>query len=87
MSNKQFTDTYLDLVEHLMDYIVHNGKGVKSLPKDASFVAFSSTNNKLNKYSQQILDSLKKEHEDKPIVKAEEQPGSQENWKFTTITP
>ena len=86
MSNKQFTEKYLTLVEKLMNFIAHNGKGVKALPRNASFVAFSSTDADLNKYTERILESLIEEKEDKPIVKAVEQKNSNEPWKFTTIS-
>ena len=87
MSNKQFTVKYLTLIEKLMNFIAGNGSGVKGLPKDASFVAFSSSNTKLNQYAQKILDSLIKEEKSKPIVKAVEQKAHNGVWKFTTITP
>lgn len=87
MSEKQLNNSYLSLVEKLMKFIVHNGKGVKNLPKDASFVVFSSTNKELNNFSERILESTLKKHPEKPVIKAEEQPKSSEPWKFTAITP
>lgn len=86
MSNKQKNDKYLDLVEKLMSYMTQNGKIIKSLPKNASYIAFSATNKELYNYAQQILESVKKAHEDKPIIKAEEQKVTN-TWTFTTITP
>ena len=85
MSNKQKNDKYLDLVEKLMSYMMHNGKVIKKLPKNASYVAFSSTNKELNDYAQQILESVQKAHDDKPIVKAIQQKAT-DSWKFTTVT-
>lgn len=87
MSTKVYTSKYFDLIEQLMHYVTKNGSGVKELPSNASFVAFSNKDTELNEYTQRILDSLIEDKEDKPIVKAEQLKNSSASWKFTTITP
>lgn len=88
MSTKQKTEKYLELVEKLMDYLVQNGKGVLDLPKNGSYIAFSSSNNELKDYAEHLLESIREENkkEKKVIIKAEEQQ-SPTSWKFTLITP
>jgi hypothetical protein len=86
MNDKQKHDEYIDLVQKLMSYMLDNAKVIKKLPGNASYIAFSSTNEELYAYAQKILESVKKAHEDQPIVKAVEQK-SNNTWKFTTITP
>jgi len=84
MSNKIYVDKYLKLLKKLTSYLVANGKELKKLPKDASYVAFSAKDTGLNKMNLKILDELKKEK--KPVIKAEEPASQKDPWKFTVIS-
>ena len=84
MSNKNYTDKYLKLLEKLTNFLISNGNEVKKLPKNASYVAFSAKDNEMNKINIKILNHLKKEN--KPIVKAEEPNTQKDSWKFTVLS-
>lgn len=84
MSNKNYTDKYLKLLEKLTSFLVSNGDEVKKLPKNASYVAFSAKDEDINKINIKILNHLKKEN--KPIVKAEEPTTQKGLWKFTVLS-
>lgn len=84
MSNKNYTDKYLKLLEKLTNFLTSNGAEAKKLPKNASYVAFSAKDKDMNKINIKILSHLKKEN--KPIVKAEEPSSLKGSWKFTVVT-
>ena len=74
----------IDLSEKLAVFIAKNPDEVKNLPEDASFVAFSSTDKKLNDENKKLLESLQKEG--RKVIKAEETNDKHNPWKFTPVT-
>lgn len=84
MSKKQQIDKNLKLSGELAQFLVENPYLFDKLPKNASFVVFSSKDNKLNKVNEKLLESLL--DEGKEVVKVEETNDNNNPWKFTPIT-
>lgn len=75
---------YVRLAQKLMAFILANGKILKELPNNATYVAFSAKNQELNKETEKLLDTVKKEG--KPVIQAFEPQSKNAPWKFTVIT-
>lgn len=82
MSKKAQTSKNIDLTQKLISYLV-SGKNVPNLPQDVSFVPFSSTDKKLNKANEELLESLSKE--EKPVAIAKEPKTNNGNWNITPV--
>ena len=82
MSIKTQTVKNIDLTEKLIAYIMKS-KNLPNLPRDVSFVPFSSTDKKLNKANEELLESLSKE--EKPIVIAQEPKINKGSWNITPV--
>lgn len=85
MTKTQQVGKNIKLTEKLATFIQNHPKKVKDLPQDASFVAFSLNDNKLNKKNNDLLDLLIQKGT--AVVKAEETNNSKSPWRFTSITP
>lgn len=68
MSNKDQAIKNIDLSHELAMYIAKHPNVAKKMPKSSSFVAFSASDEELNKANEKLIASLA--DEGKPIVKA-----------------
>lgn len=82
MTKKKQVEKNIKLSEELANYIV--GKNV-SLPKNQNydFVAFSVTDQKLNKANEKLVKSLIAEG--KKVVKAQQTTNKKNPWNFTIL--
>ncbi len=82
MSINDQSDKNISLTQKLIEYLV-KGKNVPKLPKDTSFVPFSSTDEKLNEANQELLEKISQG--EKPVVKAKEPKTDNGNWKLIPV--
>lgn len=82
MSTKVQTDKNIDLAGKLLKYLTKS-KDVPDFPQDVSFVPFSSTDMKLNKANEELLESISKE--EKPVAIAEEPKNKKDSWIITPV--
>ena len=83
MSKKQQAMKNLDLSQKLAEYIANNPKAVKNVPKSSTFVAFSSSDNELNRKNEELIASLSEEG--KKVVKAIQTTNKINPWKFSPV--
>lgn len=68
------------LSEKLADYLAANPNVMKDFPSGSSFVAFSSSDEELNKFNEKLVTSLKKEG--KKVIEAKEKSNKTKPWSF-----
>lgn len=83
MIKKAQTKKNLELSEQLADYIVNNPGAVKDLPKNVSFVVFSSEDESLNKENEGLIKSVVAEG--KKVIKAIQTKDKVHPWKFSRV--
>lgn len=83
MTRKIQTKKNLELSEKLANYIVNNPEAVKSLPKNVSFIVFSSEDESLNKKNEGFIKSVLAEG--KNVVKAIQTKNKSNPWKFSQV--
>ena len=80
MTKKKQATKNLDLSQKLAEYIAGNPDTVKNLPKNSSFVVFSSADESLNEENQKLIDSVLAEG--KKVIKAIQTKDKVNPWKF-----
>ena len=71
----------LKLSQKLAEYIAKNPDAVKNLPKNSSFIVFSSIDESLNKANEGFINSVLAEG--KKVIKAIQTKDKQNPWKFS----
>lgn len=84
MSNKDQAIKNMDLSQELAEFIAQNPKVVKNVPKSSTYVAFSSSDEGLNKANEKLISSLVKEG--KRVIKAIQTNDKFNPWKFFPAT-
>lgn len=83
MTKKVQTRKNLELSEQLASYIVNNPRAVKDLPKNVSFIVFSSEDESLNKKNEGLIKSVIAEG--KKVIKAIQTKDKSNPWKFSPV--
>ena len=83
MSKKDQAIKNIDLSQELANFIAKNPRAVEEIPQSSAFVAFSSSDEKLNEANEKLLASLVKEG--KPVVKAVQTNDKGNPWKFLQV--